>query len=125
MYNYRESVKDECINAIKDRYTDEELKEIFNNESDDYLFNSCYDDFWVDDSITGNGSGSYTFNSYTAGENLVGNYDLLCDALREFGCDSVDVLEKGEEWCDVTIRCYLLGECLTDAIEELKNDLEV
>lgn len=125
MYNYRESVKEDCINAIKERYTDEELKEIFNNESDDYLFNNCYDDFWVDDSITGNGSGSYTFNSYTAGEYLVGNYDLLRDAVREFGCDSVDVLEKGEEWCDVTIRCYLLGECLDEAIKELKNELEV
>ena len=36
-----------------------------------------------------------------------------------FGCSDINYLEKGAEWCDVTIRCYVLGQ----ALEELKSDI--
>jgi hypothetical protein len=49
---------------------------------------------------------------------------LLRDALYEFGCDDVNPIDKGEEWCDVTIRCYLLGECLAEVLDDLEEEIE-
>ena len=124
MYNYRINIIEDCKEAIKERYNNS--AEFCKAWEDDIagLYNNLYDDLWVDDSVTGNASGSYWFNSWKAGEALQGNWDLLRDALAEFGCEDVNPIDKGEEWCDVTIRCYLLGECLSDAIAELINEYE-
>ena len=84
----------------------------------DDMFNSLNDDLWVDDSVTGNASGSYTFNTFVAEENLCHNLDILGQAIEEFGCDPADFFEKGPEWADVTIRCYLLSECINKVIDE-------
>lgn len=81
-----------------------------------------YEKLWVEDSVTGNASGSYTFNSYQAEEYLAGNWDMLAMALDEFGENDVRVLQKGAEWCDVTIRCWLLGEILQYVLEDLYRD---
>ena len=72
--------------------------------------------------MTGNGSGSYTFNTYEAEENLVGNWDLLLEALENFGQADINPIEKGAEWCDVTIRCYLLPSAIDDVLEEMSNN---
>lgn len=45
--------------------------------------------------------------------------DLLQDACNEFGCEPQF---DNAEWCDVTIRCYLLGECITSVLDELEED---
>lgn len=76
-------------------------------------------DLWIDDSVTGNASGSYTFSSYQAEENVAHNLDLLKEALEEFGETHINILEKGAEWCDVTIRCYLLGQAISEVLEEI------
>jgi len=86
------------------------------------------EDAWIADSVTGNGSGSYTFNTYVAEQNVSGVIwdDELLDMFRDFGYDSVP-LEKGAEHIDVTIRCYLLGEFADDVenlIDELNADSE-
>ena len=78
---------------------------------------------WIDDGVTGNASGSYFFNSYKAEEALAGNWSLAAEALGEFGQDDINAFEKGAEWVDVTIRCYLLSQCITDYIEENEDDL--
>lgn len=49
--------------------------------------------------------------------------ELLGEALCEFGGD-VDVLEKGAEWCDVTIRCYLLNRAIDEVVDEFEDELE-
>lgn len=107
-YNYFKSVK-------------EDVKEYLENTSERNL-NILYDEMFCDDSITGNGSGSYTFNTYRAEENLCHNMDLLKEALQEFGSD-IDYLESPEA-CDVTIRCYLLGQVLSEVLEEIKEEEE-
>lgn len=61
------------------------------------------DTLFTYDSVTGNASGSYTFNTWTAEEYLCHNWELLAEALTEFGCD-MSYLEKGAEECAVT--CY-------------------
>jgi hypothetical protein len=71
--------------------------------------------------VTGNASGSYTFSTWQAEENLCHNLDLLGEALKEFG-DGADFLEKGAEACDVTIRCYLLGQAISEALDEVETE---
>ena len=51
------------------------------------------------------------------------NMELLADALQEFGND-LSYLEKGAEACDVTIRCYLLSQAISEVLEELEEDFE-
>lgn len=115
-YDYREAVKSDILEYIRDNIdfsefdTLEELEEKLN------------DDLWTVDSVTGNGSGSYTFSSYQAEENLCHNLDLLGEALTEFGSDADYLMKNGAEACDVTIRCYLLGECIAAALEELEDE---
>ena len=77
---------------------------------------------FIDDSITGNASGSYTFSTWKAEENLCHNLDLLKEALQEFGSD-LNYLESPEA-CDVTIRCYLLGQVLQEVLDELEDEKE-
>ena len=43
--------------------------------------------------------------------------------MKEFGCE-VDLLEKGAEWADVTIRCYLLGQAIGEVLDEMEEELE-
>lgn len=125
MYDYKEAMKEDIKEYLKN---DAELS---NNDiiyMDDNTRDSLYDDLFAEDSVTGNGSGSYTFNSFKAGEYVKDNIDLCREALQEFCVDANTIAEKflEEEWeyFDVTIRCYLLGECLNAAIEELKDELE-
>ena len=114
MYDYREAVKEDVLQYIKDEInfedfdTLEELEEKLNEE------------LWTEDSVTGNASGSYTFSTYEAEENICHNLDLLEEALTEFGSEE-NPISKGAEWCDVTIRCYLLGECIAAALEEVED----
>lgn len=112
-YNYKKAVKDDIKNYINENinladYADKE-------ELQEYL----HDTLWTEDSVTGNGSGSYTCNTYEAENNIAHNWDLLNEALEEFGQTDINILEKGAEWADVTIRCYLLSECIAAAIEEV------
>lgn len=121
MYNYRENVKNDCVEAIREwlSYHNDETEGMSRDDLREKLYNS----FWIDDSVTGNASGSYTFSAYDAEQNVAGNWSLLGEAMREFGCEC-DAIEKGAEWADVTIRCYLLGECLDEAMDELDDEIE-
>lgn len=125
MYNYYESVKEDAKEFILEHYTKEEIKESLENSHNRSAFEErLNDEMWTADSVTGNGSGSYTFNAYEAEENIAHNLDLLGEALGEFGCDMVNALERGAEYCDVTIRCYLLGQSISEALDELEDELE-
>lgn len=119
MYNYRENVRKDIENAISERM-DEIRAMVENGDCLDEIFDTLNDWFWVDDSVTGNASGSYTFNSYTAEEYLCHNWDLLSEALNEF-CAEADL--NNPEAMDVTIRCYLLGQELWDCIEPIYDSI--
>jgi len=97
----------------------EDIKEYLQN-TDERDFNILYDDMFIDDSITGNASGSYTFSTWQAEENIAHNMGLLSEAMKEFGNSPADIA-KGAEWCDVTIRRYLLGQVLSKVLEELEE----
>lgn len=115
-YNYRECVKEDIcayITNINIHWTDSDR-----NEMEEKL----RDDLWCEDSVTGNGSGTYTFSSYQAEENLCHNLELLGEALNEFGCGPDFLMNKGPEACDVVIRCYLLSECIAVAMDALDDE---
>ena len=115
-YNYLEAVTNDAKQAILENlnYWDfsdrEELEEIAN------------DSLWVDDSVTGNGSGSYTFSTWQAEENLCHNMDELTDACDGIEQDIGEAVKRGAEYCDVIIRCYLLGQAISAAIDELEEE---
>ena len=115
-YDYRQAVMDD----IKQYIEDHDIK--VTTSTRDELQDKLYDDLFINDSVTGNASGSYTFNTWQAEENLCHNLDLLKEACNEFG-SQCDILDSPES-CDVTIRCYLLSECLAEVLDELEEDDE-
>lgn len=119
MYNYYENVTDDVENYIIEN---KEYLEATNlEELEEELNEKC----WDSDSVTGNASGSYTFNTYEAEENLNGNWDLLLEALEEFGYSDVNPIKKGAEWCDIIIRLYVLPQAISTVLEQIdKNELE-
>lgn len=116
-YDYREAVKNDVLDYINSGIDFEEFDTL--EELEEHLNEVLF----VHDSVTGNASGSYTFNSWEAEENICHNLDLLAEALEEFG-GSLDILKDGAEAADVTIRCYLLGQCIAEALEEIEDDFE-
>lgn len=120
-YNYRETVKNDVIEQVKDGYKENSLR-IYKEEGRDALEEYLNDELWVDDQVTGNASGSYTFNTWEAEENLCHNMSLLEEACDEFGQDVGEAVKRGAEYCDVTIRCYLLGGAISEAIDELETE---
>lgn len=116
-YDYFKSIKEDVKDYINNniylkKYKGENLKQILN------------DDLFGDDRITGNTSGSYTFNKYEAEENLCHNLDLLKDAADYFGEDIGDLIKQGAEACDVTIRCYLLPQAINEVLDKYNDDDE-
>lgn len=114
-YNYLEQVTSDAKEAILEQMTEwgfndrDELEQIAN------------DILWTDDGVTGNASGSYYCNAWKAEEALCHNWDLLEEAIDEFGGDT-DILRQGAESCDVTIRCYLLVQAISAALDELEEE---
>ena len=117
MYDYREAMTEDVKEWIKENI---DLTEW--TEDREGLEQQLNDDLWTEDSITGNASGSYYCNSYKAEESIAHNWDLLNEALDEFGENSINVIEKGAEWVDVTIRCYLLGSVISDVLDEMEEN---
>jgi hypothetical protein len=117
-YNYLEAVTEDVREYIREEINLEEWK-----GNADGLAEHLNEALWITDSVTGNASGSYTFNTWKAEEYLAHNWDILAEALTEFCCEC-NPIEKGAEWCNVTFRCYILGQAIAEAIEELEEELE-
>ena len=115
-YNYLEAVTDD-VKEVMDEYLDD-----YDTDDIDELRERLYDDLWVDDSVTGNGSGSYTFNREKAKEYVLADPDTVMDALMDFGTDAKTIgekfLDQDWEYFDVTARCYVLGQAIDAALEE-------
>lgn len=117
MYDYKEAMTEDVKEWIKENI---DLTEW--TEDREGLEQQLNDDLWTEDSITGNASGSYYCNSYKAEESIAHNWDLLNEALDEFGQNDINVIKKGAEWADVTIRCYLLWSVISEVLDELEEN---
>ena len=108
---YQEQVKADAMESIS------ENMEYANN------WEEMYDMLFVDDSVTGNGSGSYYFNSAKAAE-AVGEIifdEEVVDEFRGMGYDGIPT-EMGAESCDVIARCIVLG-LVSAELEDYYNSL--
>lgn len=118
-YNYLENVKNDVKTYVQDNL--EELESEFgklSEETKDEISEHLYDTLWTEDSVTGNASGSYTFNTWEAEENVCHNWDLVEEAANEFDLDA-ESLGRGAEYWDVTIRCYLLPQAIEAVLSEM------
>lgn len=122
MYNYLENVTADAKQAILENLDNWDFTDR------DELEEKANDELWDNDSVTGNGSGSYTFNREAAKEYVTGSddgLDMLRDAVRELDCEHqafTAFLEDDWECLDVTIRCYLLGQAISAALDELEEE---
>lgn len=113
-YKYRKQVKsdiEDYINGSVDMSNYDSRKEM-EDDLNEKLF--------LADSVTGNASGSYTCNAWQAEECLCHNLDLLRDACESFGDEGFDILKKGAEAADVTIRCYLVSQELSEVLDSME-----
>ena len=85
------------------------------------------DELWTDDAVTGNASGSYTFNRCKAREYVLADFETVSDALREFCVEADEIgrrfLSEDWEWLDVTARCYVLSMAIENALDEMAGEL--
>ena len=118
-YNYLEAIKADVKEYIANEVTMSDFED--RNE----LETTLNDDLFVNDSVTGNASGSYTFNSYKAKQNLEGNEDLVREMCKEFCIDAETIAEKflneDYEYFDVSVRCYLLGQAIGEVLDEMEE----
>ena len=117
-YNYYEAVKADVKEWIRNEI---DLTEYAGRRDD--LEEEMNDTLWTADSVTGNGSGSYTFNTWKAEENLAHNWDEIENVAAEFGMEAriSDGYENGAEFWDVSIRCYYLGSAIAAVLDELED----
>lgn len=121
MYNYYDAMKNDILDEIAWNYSLCELLEMLDDP--DGWKEQLNDDLWTVDGVTGNASGSYTFNSAKAREFVTENDELCREALREFCCDSDEIADhfiNGDwEYFDVTIRCYILNSVVDSVVDDL------
>lgn len=121
MYDYREAMTEDVKQWITD-----EVNLADWTEDREGLEQQLNGNLWTADSVTGNGSGSYTFNRVQASLYVLDNMDLLQEAIEEFATDPATVGDKfiseDWEWFDVIIRCYLLGSVISEVLDEMEEN---
>lgn len=121
MYNYLTAMKSDILDYIHDNADD--LRAVCDDWND---LDECLNDrLWLEDAVTGNGSGSYAFNRNAALWYVGDNLDILREAAEAFDI----VAEVGEhigdwEWCDVTIRLHLLPQAIAKVLDALRTEAE-
>lgn len=108
---YMDEVKSDAMDAIKENL------EYVNS------WDEMYDSLFMDDSVTGNASGSYYFNTAKAAEAVSGiifDFDAV-DEFKAMGYDGIPT-EEGAETCDVIARCICLG-LVSGELEEYYDSL--
>lgn len=114
-HDYEKEMKHDIKEFLEERLDGDDIWDLTDREREEF-----YDEAFVCDSVTGNASGSYTFSTWKAEENICHNMDLALEAYQEFGYDGIN--SDNAETIDVTIRCYLLGTLFDKVVEEMKDE---
>ncbi|WP_191990298.1 hypothetical protein [Limosilactobacillus reuteri] len=110
-YFYKLEMVDELESMIKDSDID------FTGKNRGEAFEELQD-LAFDRDLTGNRTGSYWCNELKAERALLGNYDLVQDALDDFGMESVDSPELiSGEHLDVLVREHLLPQVIDEVLD--------
>ena len=123
MYSYKEVVRSDVREWIENNK--EQIEGLDRHDAYEIIYDSC----WVDDSVTGNASGSYTFSRWEARQNFFNDEDSeeYIDQMIEDGFttrESVGRAVQESQWelLDVSIRCWLLCDAVSDVLDEYYDD---
>ena len=120
-YRYYEAVTADVIDYIRENINAADF------ENREELAERLNRDLWINDGVTGNASGSYTFNAHKAKEYVLADPDTVTEALEEFCVEAKTIADKflSQDWdyFDVTARCYVLGQAIEDALDSIENEL--
>lgn len=124
MYNYYGAMKSDLNDYVMPEIDFEDMTaygELFVDK--DELKEVLEEQLWCADEITGNGSGSYTFNTQLAKNFVLDNFNLVRDMAWHFGVPSDEIgeriLSEEWEWFDVCIRCSILSEVVAEWVDEI------
>ena len=111
-YNYKDEMIDELDQMAKEAKIDFTGK----NRGEAY---EELQDLAFDRDLTGNRTGSYFCNELKAERALLGNFDLIQDAVDDFGTESIDSpdLLTGEH-LDILVREHLLPSVIDDVLDK-------
>lgn len=111
-YNYKEEMIDELESMLKDSDIE------FDGKNRGEAFEELQD-LAFDRDLTGNRTGSYWCNELKSERALLGNFDLLQEAIDDFGTqviDSSDLLTG--EHLDILVREHLLPQVIDDVLDK-------
>ncbi len=115
VYDYTQKVMEDVLEYIRDNEPEKEYPDR------DSLEEALNTDLWDEDSVTGNGSGSYTFSREKAKLCVHGNAELIRDMAAEFSIEASEIGERfmseDWEWFDVSLRCYVLFRAIYYALD--------
>lgn len=124
-YSYLTATTENVVEYIRDQL--DYIRDDVDTSDRDALAEFLNDELWVDDGVTGNASGSYTFNRARAREYVLADFETVAEALREFCVEADEIgrrfLSEDWEWLDVTARCYVLGQAIEAALDQLAEEL--
>ena len=110
-YNYKEEMIDELEDIIKDSDLN------FDGKNRGEAFEELQD-VAFDRDLTGNRTGSYWCNELKSERALLGNFDLVQDALDDFGMESVDSPDLiSGELLDILVREHLLPAVIDEVLD--------
>ena len=111
-YNYKSEMIDELESMLKDSDID------FTGKNRGEAFEELQD-LAFDRDMTGNRTGSYFCNELKSERALLGNFDLVQDALDDFGMESISSPELvSGEHLDVLVREHLLPQVIDDVLDK-------
>lgn len=121
--NYKAEMIDDITEWIESNIIFEDFEDM------EALREYLYDELWDKDSITGNGPvGHYYDDTIEAKSKLFesDNYRDFYNVREEFAIDKDAVfknfLNEDWDWFDTSIRCFLLGECIDEALNNIEED---
>lgn len=119
MLNYYDEMKNDIMEALKYDYA--EILESTENKEDAYY--QLEEIFFIKDSITGNASGSYYFNSYESRKHCYEYFRDVFEALEEYGYKKE--LQRFKTFVGLVEEGYLNIENMTlnyDILNEADDD---
>ena len=122
-YSYKDTVKEDVMEWMS--YHEDDMDGMGRHERFEYI----YDRTWIADEVTGNASGSYTMSRYDARRNYMEDEDsdeyifqMIEDGFMSASDLGTHIASSNWEWVDVNIRCWLLGDCITEILDEMYED---
>lgn len=116
VYDYKRSIYCGLVYFLNDM-TEKQIEDFANMDNEERE-NYLNEEAFISDTVTGNASGSFFCNRWKAESAICHNWYLIEETQDEFG-----ELEfsRGAEYIDVSIRCYMLSQVISDVVEAIED----